>query len=337
MDKVRVEYSDKYELSTKQKWGLALLCSLIISLLIHGIAPMHLPFVRQSADNLVIHLLYVMYTALFLMFTMASTVWLPMFIASKWAPISGFFHFLWNVLGFSFLLFFIVVFFKLPSHLINGNHLSGEVLDPDKQYFGEAAACDRTDQFCKTVFLAVSPVTDNYFDTLTTAFEQRENKHINTLCFNGPGGRVDETKKVVQYIRDNLLNTCIADRYYIKLDGQWAQWEFNNPYHIGYCNSACPIMVLSGIERSQYGDEHVIRTHNSGSTNYTALGKFKISSFAGYDEITDLFATFDDSAITLPFLSQSEATPHFTSVEINNEMLKILFTHRFHAQLPPVN
>ncbi|WP_413483699.1 hypothetical protein [Shewanella baltica] len=121
---------------------------------------------------------------------------------------------------------------------------------------GKAAivdACEKEKINCLKDVLLIQGEIDQ--GTLSSIKKLNSLDKIETMCFRSVGGNNQIAQKLMSFIKEYDINTCLAEEYYFKERGS-----------IGgtYCYSACPLILLMGKERFHVGNEIEIGIHHSG-------------------------------------------------------------------------
>jgi len=118
-----------------------------------------------------------------------------------------------------------------------------------------ADACDLSRSKClKDVLLVRGAIGLHTYFYLHRFYQQ---KNVQTICFDSPGGQVLMMFAISRWINSNNLNTCVAERY--KLHDFPLELVRTN------CLSACPLILASGRERWSVGDSTNIGVHQGGA------------------------------------------------------------------------
>ena len=114
-------------------------------------------------------------------------------------------------------------------------------------------ACEKDKINCLKDVLLIQGEIDQ--GTISSIKKLNSLNKIETMCFRSGGGNNQVAQTLMSFIKENDINTCLAEKYYFKdlgsIDGT-------------YCKSACPLILLMGEERFQVGNEIEIGVHHSG-------------------------------------------------------------------------
>lgn len=117
-----------------------------------------------------------------------------------------------------------------------------------------ADACEAGGQNClKNVVLVTGLLDQETTKDFNALLET--NIKFDTICFSSPGGYSDTAIPLMDYVRKNKLNTCMAEEYYS--DGVLLPDK-------GKCKSSCPFILLMGQERHHLGKNIDIGIHHTG-------------------------------------------------------------------------
>lgn len=197
------------------------------------------------------------------------------------------------------------------------NTLYGEEED-SQPLFQEVAACTRDLSKCEHNALLVTSGIDIGLNHKLTDY-LNDNPHIETLCFNSPGGKISEAEEIIQTIQDNSLNTCIADSYYLS-DGSLVHYRMS----MNYCASACPIITLAGARRIELGTANLIKIHKSGKRRDMGFAVLDYNSNA-FDGVQKFYDGEEDK---LELLRRTEYAPHWETYELEEADRTLLFNER---------
>lgn len=116
-----------------------------------------------------------------------------------------------------------------------------------------ADACEKDRINCLENVLLIQGLIDE--GTISSIKKLASLNDVETICFRSRGGYNDKAQMLMSYIKDNDINTCLAEEYYIEGKGSISGT---------YCKSACPLILLMGKERFHIGNEITIGIHHSG-------------------------------------------------------------------------
>lgn len=158
-----------------------------------------------------------------------------------------------------------------------------------------ADACDsKTKECLKNVFL----ISGNFDDSTVEALNRLGDRTARTICFRSNGGRNDTAKALMKIIKEEKLNTCLADEYHLA-NGTVLKNTM--------CHSACPLVLVSGYERINLGKNIQVGIHHSGQSIDLCIMCWRLS-YGGGDFESDIKDT-PDAEQHLALFYRSRKTP----------------------------
>ncbi|WP_175892760.1 hypothetical protein [Burkholderia cepacia] len=108
-------------------------------------------------------------------------------------------------------------------------------------------ACDDDGKCLENVLLVRRGIDNQASEKFKDAVTKAGLKEGGTVCFDSPGGDMEQGAAIGEYIVRNKLNTCLAAHY---------SWKDNNSTEYDatpVCESACTYAFLGGVKRTLLG------------------------------------------------------------------------------------
>lgn len=126
-------------------------------------------------------------------------------------------------------------------------------------------ACDQNQKNCIDAFIYRGAFTKRSDKKFAQRLQELVEQHPQTkiVCFDSPGGRVKEAAAIAKEIKRRKFDTCVADMTIVDSDSNDTKIKYTDQ-----CQSACPLVILSGINRIAVGQHFKIGLHSLSSPYY---------------------------------------------------------------------
>lgn len=177
---------------------------------------------------------------------------------------------------------FLPTYFLLPSQVKSLVYNSSKRVASLFKSFSElnlqhGVTCSQNRKTCiKSILLTgeLSPGDEDSFHQYFTALKIKH-PDTKTICFNSPGGYTSAAAAIAKEIKYSGFATCVGD---------WSVADEQSnaplPRFTSKCESACAMLVLSGLRRIAVGDRFVVGFH-SARTVIESGDSEKESSYPG--------------------------------------------------------
>lgn len=167
-------------------------------------------------------------------------------------------------------------------------------------------ACDQNQKNCIDAFIFRGAFTKRSDQKFGQRLQELVEKHPDTkmVCFDSPGGRVEEAAAIAKEIKRLKFDTCVADMTIIDSEENDINLKYTDQ-----CQSACPLVILAGTHRIAVGQHFKIGLHSLFSPYYN-FGLLKNSDYKqnGMNSFSDSVAVDNGvlgSILDVAFLSPS--------------------------------
>lgn len=153
-------------------------------------------------------------------------------------------------------------------------------VDADKKQLPKAVvarACNTNETHClDDVLLVLGEFDEGTRESINRLLKERSGKPFKTVCLHSRGGDMRFAADIGEWIKNHDFDTCLADRYLLADGLTLINTE---------CDSACPWVLLAGLNRIQFGESFSIEVHHPGGTLSVCFCEMKINSYADWEHL----------------------------------------------------